>query len=241
MRGSARGAHDARRRCRAVPVTRATHRSRVAARLRADRCASRRRQRGARTLGLRRVEQVRQLCARRACAGGDLAGDCAPARGSDASRQRAAPDARRRRHRDRWTRHDAGDRRVVVVGCAGAQSGLHARRLRARLSHPPRHHAHHLARRRVRGRRHARARGRHRALRVARRGGVGARSRSHRRESRALARQPAPAAAREGCPWPTDPGGDAAVSARRHHGWHAPAGQLRKFLYGERRVPCAHV
>ena len=188
VRASAQDALDAHGvAARSRAPARGADRPRLAARLGADRRARRSRPRGARELGVQRLGQVRQL--------------------------RAGPGRRRRRWRaspacrcEQPTRADtgerlvlegggievngagrgAGDRGVAAQRHAGAQPGTRAPRLRSGVRDLARRAADDLARRRLRRRRHARPRGRHRAVRQPRHRRARGRARPGRRQPRAL-------------------------------------------------------
>ena len=102
--------------------------------------------------GRRRHRADHRTAARRAARGG----------------RRRAHRARGRRHRRQRRRPDARHRGVAAQRRAGSQPGTDTRGLRAGLRRMARHHAHHLAGRRLRRRRHARPRRRRRAVRLAR-------------------------------------------------------------------------
>ena len=105
-----------------------------------------------------------------------------PTRPDNGARDRA----RRRRHRDQRRGPAARHRGVAAERRPGAQPGADARRLRARCSREWLGIAQDdLARRRLRRRRHARPRRRHRAVRRARHDRARGRGRSGRREPRA--------------------------------------------------------
>ena len=115
---------------------------------------------------------------------------------ADASRQRRADGARGRRHRDQRRRPAARHRGMAAEQRPGAQSRADARGLRAGVSRLARRAQDDLARRRLRGRRHARTHRRHRAVRRARHDRPRGRRGSGRREPREIDGQRPAAGAR---------------------------------------------